>query len=100
MQQTMNQNEINILLNNLIEFTSFYITKAQLRQAAKIEVSDELFIFMVCAYNCYVLTHQKKFEGNYSLILNPEAIFISEEDKEAFVQILKELIMENLIDEN
>ena len=62
-------------------------TIKQKREIAKIEDLDKLFIYLVCSYNCYAITHSK---GKMSLILNPEALFFKEEEKTEFAkQILQ-----------
>ena len=62
-------------------------TIKQKREIAKIEDLDKLFIYLVCSYNCYAITHSK---GQMSLIHNPEALFFKEEEKTEFAkQILQ-----------
>lgn len=62
-------------------------TVKQKREIAKIEDLDKLFIYLVCSYNCYAITHSK---GQMSLIHNPEALFFKEEEKTEFAkQILQ-----------
>lgn len=62
-------------------------TVKQKREIAKIEDLEQLFIYLVCSYNCYAITHSK---GQMSLIHNPEALFFKEEEKTEFAkQILQ-----------
>ncbi len=62
-------------------------TIKQKREIVKIEDLEQLFIYLVCSYNCYAITHSK---GQISLIHNPEALFFKEEEKTEFAkQILQ-----------
>ena len=68
-------------------FSKKKTTVKQKREIAKIEDLDKLFIYLVCSYNCYAITHSK---GQMSLIHNPEALFFKEEEKTEFAkQILQ-----------
>ena len=58
-------------------------TVKQKREIAKIEDLEQLFIYLVCSYNCYAITHSK---GQMSLIHNPDALFLKEEEKTAFAE--------------
>lgn len=58
-------------------------TVKQKREIVKIEDLKQLFIYLVCSYNCYAITHSK---GQMSLIHNPDALFLTEKEKTAFAE--------------
>ena len=58
-------------------------TVIQKREIAKIEDLEQLFIYLVCSYNCYVITHSKE---KMSLIHNPDALFLTKEEKIALAE--------------
>lgn len=58
-------------------------TVKQKQEIVKIEDLKQLFIYLVCSYNCYAITHSK---GQMSLIHNPDALFLTEKEKTAFAE--------------
>ena len=68
-------------------------TAKQKKDMLGIEQPDQLFIYMVCSYNCYVITHSRE---QMSLITNPDALFMREEERTALVEELKKYIRDTL----
>ena len=68
-------------------------TVKQKKDMLNIEQSDQLFIYMVCSYNCYAIAHSKE---SMFLITNPDALFMSEEERAALVEELKKYIRDTL----
>ena len=74
------------------KFLSFqtYITPEQCREAAAfLDDREKLIQFFVASYNDYVLKHS---EANLSVIVNPDALFRTKEEEDAFVLVLTQYI--------
>ena len=74
------------------KFSSFkdYITPERCHQAsAFLGDSDRLIQYIVASYNDYVLKHS---EANLSVIVNPDALFRTKEEEDAFVLVLTQYI--------
>ena len=74
------------------KFSSFkdYITPEQYHQAFEfLGDSDRLIQYIVASYNDYVLKHS---EANLSVIVNPDALFRTKEEEDAFVLVLTQYI--------
>ena len=84
---------MNDRLIALEDFTVWHTTKKQKKEMAKIEDKYELFIYIVSAYNCYVITHSK---AAYSMITNPEKLCISREEMLQFSKIMQDFVIEEL----
>ena len=84
-------------MDNIIEllynYTDKNMTLAQLRQAAEIEDDFLLTTFLASAYNCYVITHHG--ERN-SLITNIDALKISENEFQIFLQDFRTYVMDTI----
>ena len=73
-------------------FSNFkdYITSEQCKQAsAFLDDADGLIHFLVATYNDYVSKHS---EANLSVIVNPDALFRTKEEEDAFVLVLTQYI--------
>ena len=73
-------------------FSNFkdYITPEQCKQAsAFLDNADGLIQFLVAAYNDYVSKHS---EANQSVIVNPDALFRTKGEEDAFVIELTQYI--------
>ena len=76
----------------MTEFSNFkdYITPEQCHQASEFLCdSDRLIQYIVASYNDYVLKHS---EANLSVIVNPDALFRTKEEEDAFVLLLTQYI--------
>ncbi len=76
----------------MTKFLSFhdYITPEQCHQASEfLGDSDRLIQYIVASYNDYVLKHS---EANLSVIVNPDALFRTKEEEDAFVLVLTQYI--------
>ena len=81
------------IIELLYKYTDKNMTLAQLRQAAEIEDDFLLTTFLASAYNCYVITHHG--ERN-SLITNIDALKISENDFQIFLQDFRTYVMDTI----
>ena len=59
-------------------------TSAQYREILKIADTADVLHYLACAYGCYALSHN---HGRQGLILNPEKIFSTEQEKRAFIEL-------------
>ena len=75
-------------------FIKHRTTAKQKKDITEIEQVEQLFIYMICSYNCYVITHSKE---QMSLITNPDALFMREEERTALVEELKKYIKDKLV---
>ncbi len=74
---------------DLRTFYREYMEHEQLKQAATIETDTKLLLFIVYSYNCYEVLHSKE---KMSLITNPDALFITRDEEQAFIVELKQYI--------
>lgn len=81
------------IIELLYKYTDKNMTLAQLRQAAEIEDDFLLTTFLASAYNCYVITHHG--ERN-SLITNIDALKISENEFQIFLQDFRTYVMDTI----
>ena len=81
------------IIDLLYRFTEKKMPMAQFRQAAEIEDDFLLTTFLVSAYNCYVITHHG--ERN-SLITNIDALKISENEFQIFLQDFRAYVMDTI----
>lgn len=68
-------------------FFDFVIEKTtlpQYREILKIADTVDVLHYLACAYGCYVLAHN---HGRQGLILNPEKIFSTDQEKRAFIEL-------------
>ena len=84
-------------MDNIIEllynYTDKNMTLAQLRQTAEIEDDFLLTAFLASAYNCYIITHHG--ERN-NLITNIDALKISENEFQIFLQDFRAYVMDTI----
>ena len=84
-------------MDNIIEllynYTDKNMTLAQLRQTAEIEDDFLLTAFLASAYNCYIITHHG--ERN-NLITNIDALKISENEFQIFLQDFRTYVMDTI----
>ena len=81
----------DILLEPKLGFELFLkkkLTKKQKRDIFEIEDLEQLFIYLISTYNCYAITHSKE---HLSMIINPDALFMTTEEKQQFIAELKEV---------
>ncbi len=81
------------IIELLYKYTDKNMTLAQLRQAAEIEDDFLLTTFLASAYNCYVITHYR--ERN-SLITNIDALKVSENEFQIFLQDFRTYVMDTI----
>ena len=81
------------IIDLLYKYTDKKMTLAQLRQAAKIEDDFLLTTFLASAYNCYVITHGGE---RHSLITNIDALKISDQEFQIFLQDFKTYVMDTI----
>ena len=70
-------------------FLKSKLTKKQKRDIFEIEDLEQLFIYLISTYNCYAITHSKE---HLSMITNPDALFMTTEEKQQFIAELKDYI--------
>lgn len=68
-------------------------TKPQKKQMSKIDDFEGLLIYLICSYNCYVISHGKGF---MSLITNPYELFETQDEQTAFLIEIKQYIQDVL----
>ena len=81
------------IIELLYNYTNKNMTLAQLRQTAEIEDDFLLTAFLASAYNCYIITHHG--ERN-NLITNIDALKISENEFQIFLQDFRAYVMDTI----
>lgn len=69
-------------------------TSAQYREILKITNTADVLHYLACAYGCYALSHN---HGRQGLILNPEKIFSTEQEKRAFIELFINYARDELV---
>ena len=78
------------MLENLYNYYHNDMTREQIENAYTLLNDDNRLLYYTCyAYNCYELLHSK---GHLSLILNPDALFMTPEAERQFVMEMKNYI--------
>ena len=77
----------------LKKYTFDKMTLALLRQAAKIEDDYLLAVFIVSAYNNYVIT---RYQERYGLITNIDALKINENEFQLFLEDFKTYVRDTI----